>query len=99
MNIPLPPTGSELACKGWHQEAALRCLLNNLHPEVAEDRDELIVYGGNGQAARNPKALNDIINALKILKMMKHCLCNPVNLLQLFQVIKKGLVFSSPIQT
>ncbi len=68
MNIPLPPTGSELACKGWHQEAALRCLLNNLHPEVAEDRDELIVYGGNGQAARNPKALNDIINALKNLE-------------------------------
>jgi len=68
MNIPLPPTGSELTCKGWHQEAALRCLLNNLHPEVAEDRDELIVYGGNGQAARNPKALNDIINALKNLE-------------------------------
>jgi urocanate hydratase len=65
--IPLPPTGSELTCKGWHQEAALRCLLNNLHPEVAEDRDNLIVYGGNGQAARNPKALNDIINALKNL--------------------------------
>ncbi len=68
MNIPLPPTGSELTCKGWHQEAALRCLLNNLHPEVAEDRDELIVYGGNGQAARNPKALNDIISALKNLE-------------------------------
>ncbi|MBL7665377.1 MAG: urocanate hydratase [Bacteriovoracaceae bacterium] len=68
MNIPLPPTGATLTCKGWHQEAALRCLLNNLHPEVAEDRDELIVYGGNGQAARNPKALNDIITALKNLE-------------------------------
>ena len=66
--IPLPPTGSELTCKGWHQEAALRCLLNNLHPEVAEDRENLIVYGGNGQAARNPKALTDIINALKNLE-------------------------------
>lgn len=66
--IPLPPTGSTLQCKGWHQEAALRCLLNNLHPEVAEDRDQLIVYGGNGQAARNHKALFDIINALKNLK-------------------------------
>ncbi|MDH5580621.1 MAG: urocanate hydratase [Bdellovibrionales bacterium] len=66
--IPLPPTGNHLTCKGWHQEAALRCLLNNLHPDVAEDRDELIVYGGNGQAARNPKALNDIINALKNLE-------------------------------
>lgn len=66
--IPLPPLGDKLTCKGWHQEAALRCLLNNLHPEVAEDRDSLIVYGGNGQAARNPKALNDIINALKNLE-------------------------------
>lgn len=68
MNIPLPPTGSQLTCKGWHQEAALRCLLNNLHPDVAEDRDNLIVYGGNGQAARNPKALNDIISTLKNLE-------------------------------
>ncbi len=66
--IPLPPTGPELTCKGWHQEAALRCLLNNLHPEVAEDRDNLIVYGGNGQAARNPKALTDIIRTLKNLE-------------------------------
>lgn len=68
MNIPLPPTGSELTCKGWHQEAALRCLLNNLHPDVAEDRDSLIVYGGNGQAVRNFKALEDTMNALKTLE-------------------------------
>lgn len=68
VNIPLPPTGAKLTCKGWHQEAALRCLLNNLHPEVAEDRDALIVYGGNGKAARNHKALNDIIHPLKNLE-------------------------------
>jgi urocanate hydratase len=67
-NIPLPPTGDKLTCKGWHQEAALRCLLNNLHPDVAEDRENLIVYGGNGQAARNPKALQDLISALKNLE-------------------------------
>jgi len=67
-NIPLPPTGDKLTCKGWHQEAALRCLLNNLHPDVAEDRDELIVYGGNGQAARNHKALNDLITSLQNLE-------------------------------
>jgi urocanate hydratase len=66
--IPLPPTGTTLNCKGWHQEAALRCLLNNLHPDVAEDRDNLIVYGGNGQAARNHQALFDIIDALKNLE-------------------------------
>ena len=66
--IPLPPTGNKLTCKGWHQEAALRCLLNNLHPDVAEDRENLVVYGGNGQAARNPKALNDLIHTLKNLE-------------------------------
>lgn len=67
-NIPLPPTGDKLTCKGWHQEAALRCLLNNLHPDVAEDRENLIVYGGNGQAARNHKALNDLITTLQNLE-------------------------------
>ncbi len=66
--IPLPPTGSKLNCKGWHQEAALRCLLNNLHPEVAEDRNNLIVYGGNGKAARNHKALKNILESLKNLE-------------------------------
>lgn len=67
-HIPLPPTGDKLTCKGWHQEAALRCLLNNLHPDVAEDRDNLIVYGGNGQAARNFKAFEDIIKSLQNLE-------------------------------
>ena len=65
--IPLPPTGPTLTCKGWQQEAVLRCLLNNLHPDVAEDRNNLIIYGGNGQAARNEQALFDIIDALKNL--------------------------------
>ena len=66
--VPLPPTGNQLTCKGWHQEAALRCLLNNLHPDVAEEREDLIVYGGNGQAARNKKALFDIIHSLENLE-------------------------------
>ncbi len=66
--IPLPPTGGQLNCLGWHQEAALRCLLNNLHPEVAENRDELIVYGGIGQAARNFDCLFKIIESLKVLR-------------------------------
>src|ERR1700704_2429141 len=51
------PTGTRLQCKGWVQEAALRMLLNNLDPEVAERPDELIVYGGRGKAARNFEAL------------------------------------------
>jgi len=45
------PTGSKITCKGWVQEAALRMLLNNLDPEVAERPEELIVYGGRGKAA------------------------------------------------
>ena len=62
------PTGTKLNCKGWIQEAALRMLLNNLDPEVAEKPDELIVYGGRGKAARNFEALDNIIAALKILE-------------------------------
>jgi urocanate hydratase len=61
------PTGTTLNCKGWVQEAALRMLLNNLDPEVAERPEELIVYGGRGKAARNFEALDNIIAALKIL--------------------------------
>ena len=62
------PTGTALNCKGWVQEAALRMLLNNLDPEVAERPDDLIVYGGRGKAARNFEALDNIIAALKILE-------------------------------
>ncbi len=62
------PTGTELSCKGWIQEAALRMLLNNLDPAVAERPDELIVYGGRGKAARNFESLDLIIKALKELE-------------------------------
>ena len=62
------PTGTQLSCKGWIQEAALRMLLNNLNPEVAEKPDELIVYGGRGKAARNFESLDLIIKALRDLE-------------------------------
>jgi urocanate hydratase len=62
------PTGTSLNCKGWIQEAALRMLLNNLDPEVAERPDDLIVYGGRGKAARNFESLDLIIKALKDLE-------------------------------
>ncbi|UCS95671.1 urocanate hydratase [Echinicola marina] len=62
------PTGSKLNCKGWVQEAALRMLLNNLDPEVAERPEDLIVYGGRGKAARDFDALDKIINGLKVLE-------------------------------
>src|SRR3954464_4907592 len=62
------PTGSKLNCKGWVQEAALRMLLNNLNPDVAERPQDLIVYGGRGKAARNFESLDLIIKALKALE-------------------------------
>jgi urocanate hydratase len=62
------PTGTKLNCKGWVQEAALRMLLNNLDPNVAERPKELIVYGGRGKAARNIESLDLIIKALKDLE-------------------------------
>ncbi|MCB9356987.1 MAG: urocanate hydratase [Calditrichaeota bacterium] len=66
--IPKTPTGPKLTCKGWLQEAAYRMLLNNLDPEVAEDRDQLIVYGGTGKAARNREALRLILESLTKLE-------------------------------
>jgi len=62
------PRGAQLTCKGWHQEAALRCLMNNLDPEVAEKPDELIVYGGAGKAARNWPAFEAIVRSLQELE-------------------------------
>ena len=62
------PTGTTISCKGWVQEAALRMLLNNLDPEVAERPEDLIVYGGRGKAARNIESLDLIIKALKDLE-------------------------------
>lgn len=66
--IPDLITGVERTCKGWHQEAALRMLLNNLHPDVAEDRENLVVYGGSGKAARNRDSLEAIIKSLKTME-------------------------------
>jgi len=62
------PTGGELSCKSWIQEAALRMLLNNLDPAVAERPEDLIVYGGRGKAARNFEALDAIIASLKSME-------------------------------
>src|SRR5687768_17507917 len=59
--------GTSLTCKGWPQEAALRMLMNNLDPEVAERPDDLIVYGGTGKAARNWEAFDAIVASLKTL--------------------------------
>jgi urocanate hydratase len=62
------PRGNEKSCKGWHQEAALRMLMNNLDPDVAEDPDRLIVYGGTGRAARSWEAFEAIVRSLRELE-------------------------------
>src|SRR6195256_763974 len=62
------PRGTERSCKGWHQEAALRMLMNNLDPEVAEAPDRLIVYGGTGRAARNWECFDAIVRSLSGLE-------------------------------
>jgi urocanate hydratase len=60
--------GTELSCKGWPQEAALRMLMNNLDPEVAENPSELVVYGGSGKAARNWECYEAIVKSLRELE-------------------------------
>jgi urocanate hydratase len=62
------PRGREISCKSWHQEAALRMLMNNLDPEVARDPDNLIVYGGTGKAARNWECFEEIVRTLRELE-------------------------------
>jgi urocanate hydratase len=62
------PRGHERTCKGWIQEAALRMLMNNLDPEVAEDPDRLVVYGGSGKAARTWEAFDTIVATLRKLE-------------------------------
>jgi urocanate hydratase len=61
------PRGPEISCRGWQQEAALRMLMNNLDPEVAEDPDDLVVYGGTGRAARSWEAFDAIVATLREL--------------------------------
>src|SRR5919199_2417704 len=62
------PRGPELSCRGWQQEAALRMLMNNLDPAVAEDPDALVVYGGTGRAARSWDAFDAIVRELRRLE-------------------------------
>jgi urocanate hydratase len=62
------PRGREISCKGWQQEAALRMLMNNLDPDVAERPEDLVVYGGTGKAARNWEAFDAIVRSLRALE-------------------------------
>src|SRR6478735_3219058 len=94
------PTGKNLQCKGWIQEAALRMLLNNLDPEVAERPDDLIVYGGRGKAARNFEALDNILAALKILDNDESLLIQsgkPVGILKTHEHAPRVLISNSQL--
>src|ERR671929_562717 len=62
------PRGTEISCRGWQQEAALRMLMNNLDPEVAERPEDLVVYGGTGRAARSWEAFDAIVRSLRALE-------------------------------
>ncbi len=94
------PTGTQLNCKGWIQEAALRMLLNNLDPAVAERPDDLIVYGGRGKAARNFEALDNIIAALKVLENDESLLIQsgkPVGILKTHKDAPRVLISNSQL--
>lgn len=94
------PAGSKLSCKGWIQEAALRMLLNNLDPDVAERPDDLIVYGGRGKAARNFEALDNIIAALKVLENDESLLIQsgkPVGILKTHKDAPRVLISNSQL--
>src|SRR5438874_6833434 len=62
------PRGSSISCKGWHQEAAMRMLMNNLDEEVGERPQDLVVYGGTGRAARSWEAYHAIVRSLRKLE-------------------------------
>jgi urocanate hydratase len=94
------PTGTALHCKGWIQEAALRMLLNNLDPAVAERPEDLIVYGGRGKAARNFEALDNIIKALKVLENDESLLIQsgkPVGILKTHKDAPRVLISNSQL--
>src|SRR5437763_1156947 len=89
------PRGTQLSCKGWHQEAALRMLMNNLDPEVAERPDDLIVYGGTGRAARDWHAYEAIVRSLQQLENDETLLVQsgkPVGILQPHEYAPRVLI-------
>ncbi|HEX5672556.1 MAG TPA: urocanate hydratase, partial [Acidimicrobiia bacterium] len=90
--------GSELICRGWLQEAALRCLQNNLDPEVAEYPDDLIVYGGRGKAARDWPSYHAIVECLTNLSNDDTLLVQsgkPVGVLRTHELAPRVLIANS----
>jgi urocanate hydratase len=92
------PRGTQLNTKGWQQEAALRMLMNNLDPEVAERPEELVVYGGTGRAARNWESFHAIVRALKSLENDETLLIQsgkPVGILRTHEAAPRVLIANS----
>jgi len=92
------PVGKSIICKGWHQEAAMRMLMNNLDSEVAENPEELIVYGGSGKAARNWECYAAIVQALKQLEDDETLLIQsgkPVGIARTFTYAPRVLIANS----
>ena len=92
------PRGPERTCKGWIQEAALRMLLNNLDPEVAEDPDHLVVYGGTGKAARTWRDFDAIVATLRKLENDETLLVQsgkPVGVLRTHDLAPRVLIANS----
>jgi len=92
------PVGKEISCKSWHQEAAMRMLMNNLDAEVAEKPEELIVYGGSGKAARNWDCYNAIVESLKNLENDETLLVQsgkPVGIFKTFPYAPRVLIANS----
>src|SRR5438128_7910742 len=92
------PRGPERSCKGWVQEAALRMLMNNLDPDVAEDPDRLVVYGGSGKAARTWKDFDTIVAALRKLESNETLLVQsgkPVGVFRTHEMAPRVLIANS----
>ncbi|MGW5649190.1 urocanate hydratase, partial [Saccharopolyspora sp. NPDC003762] len=92
------PRGTDLNCRGWQQEGALRMLMNNLDPEVAERPDDLVVYGGTGKAARSWAAFDAITETLKTLEKDETLLVQsgkPVGVLRTHEWAPRVLIANS----
>ena len=92
--------GAPLQCRGWHQEAALRMLNNNLDPNVAEDPANLVVYGGSGKAARNWDCYHAIVRSLKSLENDETLLVQsgkPVGIFRTHEYAPRVLIANSNI--
>jgi urocanate hydratase len=92
------PRGSDLACAGWPQEAAMRMLMNNLDPDVAERPQDLVVYGGTGRAARSWEAFDAIVRTLKTLRADETLLVQsgkPVGVFQTHEWAPRVLIANS----